>query len=68
MSLFPSIRLPIRPSVMHHILGTMHYMIIVLGTHMQNDDISRGFFYFFLILIFQAVSGVKEQKIAQNEK
>ena len=31
--------------------------------------ISLGlFFFFFLILVFQTVSGVQVQKIAQNEK
>ena len=35
---------------------------------MQNDNISRSYFRFFKILIFQVVRGVKEQKIAQNDK
>ena len=43
-------------------------MIMILGTLVLNDDISRGFFqFFFLILIFWAVRGVKRQKIAQDE-
>ena len=37
MSLFSSIRL----SFTHHISGTVHHMIIILGTHMQNDGTSR---------------------------
>ena len=38
MSLFqfvhPSVCLSIRPSVVHHISGTVHHLIIILGTHM----------------------------------
>ena len=43
-------------------------MIMIFGTLVLNDDISRIFFFFFEIFIFQAVMGVKGQKIAQNEK
>ena len=43
-------------------------MIMIFGTVVQNDDISSPFFHFYEIVIFQAVTGVKEQKIAQNEK
>ena len=53
---------------MHHISGTVHYLIINFGTNMQNDNISMLFFHFFKILIFWAVRGVKGQKMAQNEK
>ena len=42
-------------------------MIMIFGTVVQND-ISSLFFHFYEIVIFQAVTGVKEQKIAQNEK
>ena len=55
-------------SVTQHISGTVNHLIIIFGTHMQKDDISRHFFLFFKILIFGAVRGVKGQKIVQNEK
>ena len=55
-------------SVTLHISGTMHHMIIIYGTLMENDNISRSFFLFFKILIFWVVRGVKRQKMAQNEK
>ena len=55
-------------SVMLHISGTIHHMIIIYGTLMENDNISRSFFLFFKILIFWVVRGVKGQKMAQNEK
>ena len=32
-------------SIMLHILGTIHYMIVIYGRHVQNDDISRHFFF-----------------------
>ena len=53
---------------MHHISGSVHHLIMIFGTHMQSDDISRYFFHFFKILIFRAVRGVKGQKMAQSEK
>ena len=43
-------------------------MIMIFGTLVLNDDISRIFFFFFEIFIFQAVMGVKGQKIAQDDK
>ena len=55
-------------SVTLHISGTMHHMIIIYGTLMENDNISRSFFLFFKILIFWVVRGVKWQNMAQNEK
>ena len=73
MSLFPSIP----PSVTHYIFsGIVHHLIIIFGTHMQNNDIVRCFFHFFKILIFWAVRGqqwttispTKGQQIAQKEK
>ena len=35
------------PSVVYHISGTMHHLIIIFGRYMQNDAISRLFFIFF---------------------
>ena len=51
---------------MLNISGTVHHVIITL-LHKYKIMIS-GDFFFFLILIFWAVNGVKGQKIAQNEK
>ena len=36
------------PSVAHHISRTIHYLIIIFGTHVKNDDISRCFFHVFV--------------------
>ena len=55
-------------SVTLHISETIHDMIIIYGTLMENDNISRSFFLFFKILIFWVVRGVKRQNMAQNEK
>ena len=45
-------------------LRNLHHLIIVFETH----DISRHFFDFFKILIFQVVREVKGQKMVQNDK
>ena len=37
-------------------------------TSYHLNDISRCFFHFFKILIFQVVSGVKGQKVTQKDK
>ena len=42
MSLFPSVRPSIHPSVSCHISGTVHYMIMIFGVHVH-------FFHFFKI-------------------
>ena len=57
-------------SVVHHISGSSHQMVVILGTHVYNDDISRCIFQFFKIFIFRVVrgSGVKEEKMAHNNK
>ena len=41
---------------------------MIFGTLLLNDDISRLFFQFFEIFIFWAVSRVKGQKMAQDDK
>ena len=43
-------------------------MIVVYGTHASNDIISRWFFHFFKILIFQVTGVVKGQEMVQNDK
>ena len=60
-------------SIVLHISGTIHHMIIICGVQVQNlissGNIFRYFFYFFKTLIFQVVRRVKGQKMAhQNEK
>ena len=67
----PSVRSSIRSSVARNISRTVHQLIIIFGTHVENDDISSlfflfFFFFFFDILIFWAVGEVKRQKMAQN--
>ena len=43
-------------------------MIFIYGTHVKKDNISRFFLHYFKILIFWVVSGVKGQKVPQNDK
>ena len=43
-------------------------MIVIFGTFVLNDDVSRHFLNFFEILVFWPVSRVEGQKIVQNEK
>ena len=43
-------------------------MIMIFGTLVQNDHISRGFFHFLKILIFRVLRGVKGQETVQNDK
>ena len=57
----------VHPSVVHHILGTVHNVIIIFGTHTCGMTISPGVFFFFLNFGFWVVRVVKGQKIAQNE-
>ena len=53
---------------MLHISGTIHFMIVICGTQMQNDNISRCFFSFFQNSDFLAVRRVKGQKMAQIDE
>ena len=53
-------------SVALYFSGTIHYMIFIFGTHVQNGHMSRHLYNFFKILIFQA--GVKGQEMVQNDK
>ena len=62
-----SAHLSVCSSVAHHIWGTIHHLLIIVVTHVWND-VSRGFFHFFKILIFWVVSGVIGEKMAQNGK
>ena len=51
--------LPVRLSIRRAPFSrTVHHVIIICGTHMQNYDISMRLFHFLKILIFSAV-GVK---------
>ena len=53
---------------MLHISGTIHHMIVIYGTHVQNDNIFRWSSHFFNILIFWVFRVVKGQKMVQNNK
>ena len=60
-------------SVAVDISGTIYHMIVVYGTLLWNDDVSRGCFLFFKIFILCVVKGegsggVKGKKMVQNEK
>ena len=55
---------------MLHISGTIHHMIVIHGTHMENDNISRHFFFFFFKILGtlggrgkKAKNGLKLQNI-----
>ena len=50
-------------SVVLHISDSIHHMIVIFGTHLKNDDISRGFFHFFKMLIFWVAQVLKGQKM-----
>ena len=56
------------PSITHHISGTVHHLIMIFGTHVSNDDISRCSFHFFKIMIFGCVRGGKREKNSPNWK
>ena len=43
----PFVCLSVHFSVVLHISGTVHHLIIIFGTRVQNDGISRCFFPFF---------------------
>ena len=43
-------------------------MIVIYGAYVWNDNFSRYFFHFFETLILRIVSGVKGQKLTQNDK
>ena len=47
---------------------TIHHIIFIYVTYVKKDNISRYFLHFFQILIFRVKSGVKGQKLAQNDK
>ena len=53
---------------MYHNSGTVKHMIMIFGTLVLNDDISRQYIHFFESFIFGAVRVIKGQKIAQNDK
>ena len=55
-------------SVALHVSETIHDMIVIYGTLVETNNISRCFFHFFKILILQIVSGLKGQEMAQNDK
>ena len=50
-------------SVVLRISDSIYHMIVIFGTHLKNDDISRCFFHFFKMLIFWFVQVLKGQKM-----
>ena len=50
-------RLSVRPSVLYNFSGTVHHLIIIFGTHVQNDDISSCFFDFLKFSFFRLLGG-----------
>ena len=44
-----------------NISGTIHHMIVIYGTHLWTDNISKAFFHFFKILIFWAMGGKRAE-------
>ena len=55
-------------SVALHISGIIHNMIVISGTLVWNDGISRRFFHSFNILIFWVVGRGKMAKMVHDEK
>ena len=55
-------------SLVLHISGNLRHMIMIYGKHVQNDDISKLFFHFFKISIFQVITRVKGHKMVQSCK
>ena len=53
---------------MGHISGTVKYMIMIFGTLLLNDDMSRIFFIFLKFSFFGLLAGGEGQEIAQYEK
>ena len=52
-------------SVTRYISGTVKHMIMIFGTFVLNDDISRCFFHFFEIFTFGAAREVNGQKLSK---
>ena len=52
----------VRLSVAHHISGTVHHLIVIFGTQIQNGDISRFLFHFFKNFDFLGCYGGKRAK------
>ena len=55
-------------SVALRISGGIHHMIMIFGTHAENDDIFRCFFSFVQYLDFPGCYVGKRVKIAQNDR
>ena len=65
-----SVVLNISCSIHHviHVSGTIHHVIVIYGAHVENDNISRRYFYFFNGLIFLVHRRGKVQKTFQSDK
>ena len=53
---------------MLHISRTIHHMIVIYGTHVLNDNISKTLFHFFKILVFRVFRDMKGQKMSKMMK
>ena len=59
---------PVILSVLLHISGTIHHVMVIYGTHVYNDNISRIFFHFSKLWYLESLGWVKGQKMTQNNK
>ena len=57
-----------KSSVVSYISGAIYHMIFIHGTHVEKHNISMFFLHFSEIIFFGVSSGVKGQKMAQNDK
>ena len=53
---------------MSYISGAIYHVIFIHGTHVEKHNISMFFLHFSEIIFFGVSSGVKGQKMAQNDK
>ena len=54
-------------SVTLDISGTIHHMVVICGSQVQNDNISRGFIIFSKFSFLRLLGGSKE-KMSHNDK
>ena len=55
-------------SVVHHISGTVHHVIIIFGTRVPNDNISRHFFIFSKFWFSEFLEGKKAKNRPKWQK
>ena len=47
--------------------GTIHHVILIYGTHVKKNNISKFFLHLFQFLIFRVNNWAKEKKMAWND-